>query len=161
MRNKRLTRQYFIEVIGLYYNWWRWYGSEVGRYYETDSVSQVLPLSKYSHINMNFNLFSTYQYSCNNSVRYIDSNGQIPVPPSVCGPACVICLGGKIIKVPDCDKDCKNKSRCKNIGDYSLCMINCLVNPIPTGPLDVVVNISCAICIGCLLLQSVPIPVPA
>ncbi|MCX7944836.1 MAG: hypothetical protein N2746_10060 [Deltaproteobacteria bacterium] len=29
----RFPGQYFIEEAGLYYNWWRWYKSEVGRYY--------------------------------------------------------------------------------------------------------------------------------
>jgi len=58
--NFRFPGQYFIEETGLYYNWWRWYKNQMGRYLQQDWIE------------FKGNL---YIYSQNNPQMYIDILG--------------------------------------------------------------------------------------
>ncbi len=70
--NFHLFEQYFIEETGLYYNWWRWYGSETGRYLQKDKIRTSISERE-----------SGYIYVKNNSQNNIDILGLfcIPLPP--------------------------------------------------------------------------------
>lgn len=63
--NLRFSGQYFDGETGLHYNWHRFYMPEVGKYNQTD------PLGIKEGINL-------YKYAHNNSVNYIDPDGQFP-----------------------------------------------------------------------------------
>jgi len=67
--NFRFPGQYFIEETGLYYNWWRWYESEVGRYMEFEP-KEITILLRYD-----FEFKEDFLYSRNNPVVYYDLNG--------------------------------------------------------------------------------------
>jgi RHS repeat-associated protein len=58
--NIRFPGQYYISETGLYYNWWRWYKSETGRYMEKDLA---------------LFLFPNYLYANNNPLFYKDLKG--------------------------------------------------------------------------------------
>jgi len=47
--NFRFPGQYFIEETGLYYNWWRWYENEMGRYIQIDLLNKY-KIQKYSFL---------------------------------------------------------------------------------------------------------------
>jgi len=59
-------KRYFIEETGLYYNWWRWYGNNTGRYFEIDYLNKYI-ISKEQENN--------YVYARCNSIRFIDYRG--------------------------------------------------------------------------------------
>jgi len=63
--NFRFPGQYYIEETELYYNWWRWYKNEVGRYIQKDSIINV-----YSANN------SFYLYSNDSPANFYDINGK-------------------------------------------------------------------------------------
>jgi len=65
--NFRFPGQYFIEETGLYYNWWRWYENEMGRYMETD------PINKYV---FNREQENSYIYGLCNPIVYTDLKGR-------------------------------------------------------------------------------------
>jgi RHS repeat-associated protein len=103
--NIRFPGQYYISETGLYYNWWRWYKSETGRYMEPDfeiyrinnlnippqdiinHISLVLysrPMIDYSFdLYMNFS-WNNYIYSSDNPINMFDIDGEKtekPKPP--------------------------------------------------------------------------------
>jgi len=97
--NFRFPGQYFIEETGLYYNWWRWYKSEVGRYNSKDPVESFNGSLFYSFSSLyNFlePIFKTplgsslYQYVESNPIIYWDKSG-LMVCKIVCGVTGVLC----------------------------------------------------------------------
>ncbi len=69
INNFRFPGQYYIEETGLYYNWWRWYEREVGRYVEFDKIL----------LNEDFDLKLIYPNCCSyvhgNPIYNIDPKG--------------------------------------------------------------------------------------
>jgi len=86
--NFRFPGQYFIEETGLYYNWWRWYGSEVGRYMEKDpdmsneKRERSINISQYKNIEI-------YVYAINNPFLFVDKDGRDCLKVD----GCLRCLG--------------------------------------------------------------------
>ncbi|MCX7759540.1 MAG: hypothetical protein N2169_08070, partial [bacterium] len=58
--DKEFCCWYYIEETGLYYNWWRWYKNEVGRYEQRDLYEHKI---------------NSYVYGMNNPLLYIDISG--------------------------------------------------------------------------------------
>jgi len=75
--NFRFPGQYYIEETGLYYNWWRWYRSEVGRYVEYDPQETTI-------LRFIYYLSEHYLYARNNPCFYSDIYGQQPVYKNLC-----------------------------------------------------------------------------
>jgi hypothetical protein len=160
---------------GLYYNWNRWYNPDVGRYVEVDKNIENNMISVCNYIkegifyynwwrwykkkvehNLKISKESEnyYGYAINSPVIYQDPKGNVVGLPELCEIACIVCGAGKAIKAVNCEKECKDK-KCENLIDYSWCIIKCTFNPLP-DPVDIGVNISCAICIGCLVPLFAP-----
>jgi RHS repeat-associated protein len=80
--NFRFPGQYYISETGLYYNWWRWYKSEIGRYNEFDPI-----------ISSNIK----YSYGYNNPIKYRDFKG-LDVNWGTCEEICeTLCHIGGIV----------------------------------------------------------------
>ncbi len=62
--NLRLPGQYYESETGLYYNWFRYYDPNLGRYLRND------PTGLYGGLN-------AYAYGLSNPLTYIDNNGQL------------------------------------------------------------------------------------
>jgi len=67
--NLRRPGQWFDAETGLYYNWFRYYDSEVGRYLRVSTPNEV---SNFMGI---WELYNHYHYTWNNPVNFIDLNG--------------------------------------------------------------------------------------
>jgi RHS repeat-associated protein len=106
--NFRFPGQYYISETGLYYNWWRWYKSETGRYMEVDPIINPdiihLPnspfnslLNRYSGISNILIKLSvqsgSYLYSRNQPVNLSDKTGLLCYYCCLCyGTICVCTL---------------------------------------------------------------------
>ncbi|MGC8928436.1 MAG: RHS repeat domain-containing protein, partial [Myxococcota bacterium] len=129
--NFRFPGQYYITETGLYYNWWRWYKSEIGRYVQFDPEINV---DKISRPNSSLRrIQEQYLYCDNKPLIKSDFSGQLSYTFIICcGCYGVICLctetrNGNITQViivyfPNrrciflCCYDCSDfypKNRCK------------------------------------------------
>ena len=75
--NIRFPGQYYISETGLYYNWWRWYKSEIGRYMEPDPY-RITSISKELEFKIDLGIIKNthrYIYSLNNPINLSDIFG--------------------------------------------------------------------------------------
>ncbi|MCX7759515.1 MAG: hypothetical protein N2169_07940, partial [bacterium] len=73
------------EETGLYYNWWRWYKSETGRYIEVDKYRETNLFKKKRILsNSQDKENNLYLYSLNNTLFYSDYYGLDCLKTSEC-----------------------------------------------------------------------------
>jgi len=99
--NFRFPGQYFIEETGLYYNWWRWYGTNISRYIQTD------PIKYEKKGNSKF-----YEYVNNNALIYYDKTGLIK------------CDNVKL-------RDCLLELGLAIANAWDICIMGCMLSPNP------------------------------
>ena len=108
--NFRFPGQYYIKETGLYYNWWRWYKSETGRYMEVDPRTKIYLGETIRYIPSGVIGEREYNYAKNNPIFYIDVSG-LACAPRPCKPP---------EKYPECNAKCQER--------YEKGLICCEVN---------------------------------
>ncbi|MCX7944838.1 MAG: RHS repeat-associated core domain-containing protein [Deltaproteobacteria bacterium] len=107
--NFRFPGQYYIEETGLYYNWWRWYKSEAGRYIQIDLLRNATKRFSLTENELG------YLYVLGNPVFYYDVEGLKKRPSDKCGFIAPDCVPKHQIDTPEqwCyDNKPKGPSKC-------------------------------------------------